>query len=415
MNYRRNSIRRTTWTCLVLLALLLPMSAFGQDPEEELKEAELAVKAKNFSEAREIYRRLSLKHPETLEYLIWIGRLSRWMGDLPAATQAFDQALVLAPQNVEALVEKASVLMSQRDFSAARESLARANRVAPDSTDVQLAWGRYYHYQEKDREAREYVQRVLAREPGNKDAQELKSQLVLPQPVEVRIGYVHDNFSFAFPGNMGYLSVGYIGDRWRLAGRYERWRRFAENVNRGGFAVSRQLRKRLTLRGGVMWAPGATVLPRQDYTGGMSYAASPWVLGADYRHLRFTSANVHILSPSFEYYFKKPFWLTGTLYGSRTELKPSGIVDYKATFLARYFHQVSPHWILNAGYARGSEVLSDLSIDRLGEFRSNTYIGGVAWKPSHSITFDSYYAYQNRSNGSHVQSLGLSLTLRKSN
>jgi YaiO family outer membrane protein len=413
MNYRRNSIRRIIWTRVVLLALLLPMNALGQDLEKELKEAELAVKDKHFSEAREIYRQLSRQHPDNLEYLIWMGRLSRWMGDLPAATQAFDQALALAAQNVEALVEKASVLMSQRDFSAARESLARADRVAPDSTDLQLAWARYYHHQEKDREAHEYIQRVLAREPGNKEALELKSQLVLPQPVEVRIGHVHDDFSFASPGNMEYLSVGYIGERWRLAGQYERWRRFAEDVNRSGFAVSRQLGKGLTLRGGAMWAPGATVLPRQDYTGGMSYAASPWVLGADYRHLRFPSANVDILGPSFEYYFKKPFWLTGALYGSRTELMPSGIVDYKAAFLARYFHQVSPHWILNAGYARGSEVLPNLSIDGLGTFRSNTYIGGVAWKPSHSITFDFYYAYQNRSNGAHVQSLGLSLALRK--
>jgi hypothetical protein len=136
-------------------------------------------------------------------------------------------------------------------------------------------------------------------------------------------------------------------------------------------------------------------------------------VGANYRHLRFATANVHILSPLFEYYFRKPFWLTGTLYGSRTELLPSGRVDYKGAFLVRYFHQVSPHWILNLGYARGNEVFSVVSIDRLGNFHSNTYITGVAWKPSNSTTVNFDYAYQNRSNGAHVQSLGLGLALRK--
>ena len=403
------SIRRIAAACLLLLTLIA-LSAHGQEPAKELSEAERAVKAKNFSEARDKYRQLSQRYPDNPEFLIWIGRLSRYMGDLPAAVASLDQALSLAPQNVGALVEKALALMSMSDFQAARKSLILADRDLPENTDVQLAWARYHHLQGNDQEANGFIRRVLIREPENDEALALKSQLVSPEPLTVGIGYAHDDFSFASPGNMGYLTVGYKGAGGLLTGRYERWRRFAEDVNRGGFGLTRQFGKRVTLRGGTMWAPHAAVLPRQDYTGGVSYAAAPWVIGADYRRLRFTSANVSIVGPSFEYYFQKPVWMTGALYRSRTELTGTGTVDSRTASLVRYFQQVSPRWIWNGGYARGSDVFPDLSIDRLGTFRSNIFIGGVTWKGPNSVTVDLHYDYENRSNGTHVQSLGLSVS-----
>lgn len=409
-----SDMRSTCRMIAVAVALLTPSLAAAEDVATETEKARAAIQRKDFSGARDIYRQLAVHEPDNVAFLVWIGRLSRWLDDVRAATAALDHALALAPRDVDALVEKASVLMSQRDFSGANQLLIRADAVAPDSSDVQLAWARYYRDVRRENDARVYVKRVLAREPANKEALDLAAQLRPAEALEVRVGYAYDDFSFAAAGTAGSLTVGYTADRWRAAVLGEHWKRFGESVNRGGFTAARRFGKQLTLRGGAIWTPRATVLPRRDYSAGASIAWSRRVVSVDYRALHFDAATVQILAPSLEYYFKRSAWLTGTIYGSRTKLANSDRVDDRSAFFARYFHQVSPSWIFNAGYGRGSET-SDLSIDRLAKFDANTYIAGATWKPSGSIAIDSHYARQDRSNGTHVNSFGLSVAFRKSN
>ena len=405
---------KSTITIIVFVVVLLtPALAAGQDVAGETEKARAAIERKDFAGARDIYRQLAVHEPENVVFLVWIGRLSRWLDDVPAATAALDHALALAPRDVDALVEKASLLLAQRDFSAASQLLLRADDVASDSSAVRLAWARYYRDLGRESDALVYVKGVLMREPANKEALDLAAQLRPPQALEVKVGYAYDDFSFAAAGTAESVTVGYTADRWRAAVLGEYWKRFGESVNRGGFTAARRFGKGLTLRGAAILAPRATVLPGGDYSAGASVAFSRCVVAVDYRALHFDAARVQIVAPSFEYYFKRA-WLTGTLYGSRTKVMESGRIDHRGSFLVRYFHQVSPSWIFNAGYARGSET-SDVSIDRLAKFDANTYIAGATWKPSGSIAIDSYYARQDRSNGTRMNSFGLSVAFRKSN
>ena len=62
-----------------------------------------------------------------------------------------------------------------------------------------------------------------------------------------------------------------------------------------------------------MRGPGAVVIPRQEYSGGVSHALPKhFTLDLDYQMMRFHAADVHVASPELTYYFTKPVWMTLT-------------------------------------------------------------------------------------------------------
>jgi len=386
----------------------LPLTA---DLEKAAREA---VDTRNFQEARQLYRQLLEQDSASVDYQLWIGRLSAWLDDYAAAMRSYDRVLTRDPENVDALVEKAYVLMWQQEFRAAHELLSQAQRITPESTDVLLALARYHYYQGHNTEALEQIERVFILDPESSEGRELKSEIALPRPLEVRLGWGQERFSFASPASKGYVSVGYVGDRGRVSGHYERWNEFNEKINRGGLSFSRQLEDRLWLRGYAMLAPGATSLAAQDYSAGFAWALPRGMaVGADYRYLGFEADQAHVLSPFIEYYFESPAWVRAVFYKSWTEFQLSGVVESNESFMLHYFQQINQPMLVNVGFARGSESFSALSVDRLGQFVANTYLGGVDFTltPAYSVGF--HYSYQGRSDGNSQNTFGIGLTIRE--
>ena len=387
-------------------------SPLGADIEKAAREA---VGTKNFSEARQLYRQLSEQDPASVDYLLWIGRLSAWLDDYAAATQFYDRVLARQPENADALVGKAYVLMWQQEFQAAHELLSQAQRKTPESTDVLLALARYHYYQGRNREALAQIERVFILDPESSEGRELKSQIALLRPLEVRLGWGQERFSFASPASKGYVSVGYVGERSRVSGHYERWNEFNEKSNRGGLSFSQQLEDGLWLRGYAMLAPGATALAAQDYSAGFAWALPRGMaVGADYRYLGFEADQAHVFSPFFEYYFaERPAWVRAVFYKSWTEFQPSGVVDSNESFLLHYYEQITEPMLINVGFAHGSESFSALSVDRLGQFVANTYFGGVDFKLTPAYSIGLHYSYQGRSDGNSQSAFGIGLTIRE--
>lgn len=164
-----------------------------------------------------------------------------------------------------------------------------------------------------------------------------------------------------------------------------------------------------------MLAPGARALARQDYTGGFAYSlAERVVLSTDYRHMRFNDAVVRVVSPSIEYYFEKPRWLQATFYQAWTDYTAPGLpIAGTRSLSIRYNQQLNEAILLHARYARGNESFSALSVDRLGKFGANTFTTAADFKISPSYMTSVFYSYQKRSTGSHQNSFGISLTVRK--
>src|SRR5207244_1234538 len=130
-------------------------------------------------------------------------------------------------------------------------------------------------------------------EPANEEARALQPHIVLPRPITVVVGYGRADSSFADVGDMRSFGVAYASDRARLAGQYEQWNKFGEAVSRTGVSATRRIRERVWIRAGATFGPGAHVIARGDYSGGVSRSwSNGFVINADYRRLLFADANV---------------------------------------------------------------------------------------------------------------------------
>jgi len=396
---------------IILAAALAAAPVFAQDEEKAARDL---VRQQKFAEARELYERLLKLDPDNLDYQNQIGRLSSWMKDYARATQVFDGVLKRDPKNAEAMVGKAYVEMWQHHYSAAEELLAQASKLSPQNVDVEMALARLCHYQNRERAAKDHVQRAIKLDPNNSEAKDLRGEIDPPRPVEVRVGFEQDRFSFTDPGNMGFVSAGYNGEENHIALQYEEWSLFDERTRRAGLTIERKL--------GGWWAranaivgPGALVIPRQEYAGGVSHALPKhFTIDLDYRLMRFHAADVHMATPELSYYFTKPVWLTLEFDNAWTEwrtITAPGSVNH--TWLGQYYQQVSRKLVLHTGFARGSENFETLTIDRLGAFLADTYLAGVDVKITHGYSAELFGAYAARDDHQHQISFGVNFTAKQ--
>ncbi len=423
----------------LILAVFLAGPLLATDLETDAREA---VENERYEEGRDLYIQLSEQTSWNVDYLLWVATLSDWLRDSVTATQFYDRALALEPLNVEALVGKAYALMRQQEFQTALEPLSMARLVAPNNTDVLLALARAHYYQGDAQAARGYVDQVLNLDPESQEAAQLTALFARSRPVEVRLGYGNDRSSAVSPSQMGSLSVGYVGERSRISGHYERWHETEEKVDLGGFSFNQQFENGLWLRGDAMLAAGATVSAQEDYTAGMAWSLpGGLVMGADYRYLRFPFDKTHVIAPLIEYYFEIPIWIRAMFFKSWTEFQPTTMVDNNESFRVNYYQQITQPVLINFGFAHGNETFSSLPPDRLGtvdslriierlrraglldetlrtiepldRFEARTYSGGVDFKVSPGLSVDLNFSYQDRTDGSSQSTFGVGLTLRK--
>lgn len=400
-------------SALVVVAAIAAGAARSAPDEEQ--PARDAIAAKRFAEAREIYRGLLIKTPANMDYAVWVGRISGWLEDFAAAHQAYDQALARQPRNVEALLGKATIYMYQRRFNEALPLVNSAAELAPRSPEPQIAMARFHHYLGEEVLARKHALVALEFEPDNAEAQTLLAGIEVPQRFEMRTGFAQDRFSFTGAGNMGYVTAGYVGDRTRFTLHYEAWDRFTDRVHRGGASVSRKLGSAWSVRAGALEGPGASALPRHDYTAGVSVAARKrLLLGFDYRYLNFSPASVHVASPMAEYYFKKPVWVQLAFHQSWTIYRQSRLPRQpNQSYGFQYFHQVAKPVLLKAGYAYGNESVQGFSVDQLGKFLAHNVSVGADLKASKALTIAVSYTRQRRSGGATVDSIGAGIVVRR--
>ena len=400
---------------LAIVALCAGFAGAPMLAQDEEQSARNLVAHQQFAEARAVYERLLKLDPQNIEYQISIARLSAWMKEYAASIETYDLVLKREPQNTEALVGKAYVEMWQHNYSEAGELLAQAEKRSPEDPDVQVALARMSHYQGQERAAEQHISRALALDPGNAEAKQLRGEVEVPRPVEVRVGFAQDRFSFTNAGNMGFVSAGFLGETNQITLQYEEWSLFDERTRRAELNYTKKLRHGWWLRAGAAEGPGAVVIPRQEYTGGVSHALPRrFALDMDYRLLRFRAADVHLLSPALTYYFSKPAWVTVTFYNAWTEWRTgssSGLVTH--AWVGQYYRHVAKAVELHGGYARGSENFQELSIDRLGLFRANTYLAGTELRLTRAYSVDLFCSYQSRDNHEHQTAFGANFTVRQ--
>lgn len=111
-------------------------------------DGEAAYHAGKYSDAKTIFEGYVTTRPKNAFGHYMLG-LSSWKaGDLASAEKAFNEALVIDAKHVKSLVNLGRVLIEQKKFDAAIDTLTRAGDLDPQSSDVQRLLGRAFHSQQ---------------------------------------------------------------------------------------------------------------------------------------------------------------------------------------------------------------------------------------------------------------------------
>lgn len=138
--------------------------------------AERASRARRFSEVRARYRTVADRIPAASS-TVWAARAPGWLHDDATLERTFDAALAVDPTDVDALLGKAYVLAWQGRSSEAGVVVGRASLLAPDRVDVHFAGAWRAVLAGAPDDAHPHLARVLALDPTNAAAHELRRAL----------------------------------------------------------------------------------------------------------------------------------------------------------------------------------------------------------------------------------------------
>jgi YaiO family outer membrane protein len=365
----------------------------AQDREALQSQARTAVSEKRFSAALALYRTLLGNNPQNVDYILWIARLSAWTGDRPGAADFYSQALALDPNNVDGMLGKANVFLWQHSYQDAFVLLTAAGKVAPSNIDLELAWSRYYYWQGDDKQAEAHLKNCLAIDSENQEALQLKESLVPDHTIELRIAYEGDTLPGTTPGAIEEIGATYFYRQGDVGLDFFHLNRFGQAGSRGGLHLSRKLGE-TSLRVAGLVGGGGAIVPKLDLSAGISRKAiHGLVLGADYRHLAFQSLTVNSAIGSLDYYFEKPIWIV-------TSCAANGVAGaFTPAYLVRFYSRVRKNLTLNAGYAYGSEVFQLVLPTDFGNFKRDSYIGGIGLALTRKTRAEATYTLARRSTG----------------
>ena len=113
---------------LLILLVCAASLNFAQDLESR---ARTAVAQKRFNDGLALYKTLLAGNPTSVDYMLWMGRLSAWTGEYTGAVEYYSQALASQPANIDALVGKANALLWKNSYREALVVLTQARELAP--------------------------------------------------------------------------------------------------------------------------------------------------------------------------------------------------------------------------------------------------------------------------------------------
>lgn len=132
-----------------------------------VKQAGVAMDGNKQREALELFDRALAADPNAIDALLHRANLRMLQADLPAAKADLQRCVELRPDYVLAHLRLAAVLTSTNDPQGAREHLETAERVDPESSDVQSYRGELYFTQNDFARAKEQFDRAILLEPKN--------------------------------------------------------------------------------------------------------------------------------------------------------------------------------------------------------------------------------------------------------
>lgn len=382
---------------------------------EEARERALAhVKAQEFEQALEIFRRLAAENPRDYEARVWVARLESWLDRYTVAEELYREVLREDPGNLEAELGLVDVLSWQGRYGEAQERLHGLWVEHPHNIEVLLRLAKLARWQRRRREALQYYGRVLAVDPTNTEAQTAVEALRAETNYQLEFGYFLEEFDFARNTNGNFVELLYHdNDRTWLLGRFQYQNKFRENNTRFTLGATYRFFHRTWVRGEVSLAPTGQVIANQDYTLEVTQGLHPrFSIGTAYRFLNFRSADVHVLTALVNWDLRPNLHLYVRYNPSRTSFDFTGRSVWNQNGWARLVWDANATWSPWVAFAVGSENFTGISAEQLGRFAAQTYSVGSEVRITPRQGFRVGYYFQNRTRGSREQGAGLSYFYR---
>jgi import receptor subunit TOM70 len=132
-----------------------------------VKQAGVAMDANKHQEALELFDRALTVDPNAIDALLHRANLRMLQADLIAAKADLQLCVKIRPNYVLAHLRLAAVLTSTNDPLGAKKHLETAERVDPDSSDVQSYRGELFFTQNDFARAKEQFDKAIKLEPKN--------------------------------------------------------------------------------------------------------------------------------------------------------------------------------------------------------------------------------------------------------
>lgn len=390
--------------------------SFASDIELRLQEAKSKAVAKHFEEAVTIYDEILMVAPQNIEALNGKARILGWMGKYDDAEKVYEEVFSSHPENIEANTGLADLSAWQGDYLNAIDRLKAIGEKYPDNRDIFIRMAKYHLWAGQKQEAIHFADKILAMNPADTDAIGIREKASMIYHFESSTDYRYLYMDRNGTGDLGhnlYTGLAYLpNEPFKLHGQLEYLDRFEENEVKFSVGGSYQVKNDIDISVEAGFAPGAEIFPLFSGRTELAYTMLPALViygGPTFSH--YSNVDLYGFSVAGEYY---PYGWLSIL--ARVSILRSDFEEAGSSSDTAFFSKVT--WLatdtnkLFIYFSSGSEAYQTETIDSIGNVEAKAYgIGGTYFiAPSWGLSPS--FEFQDRQGGTRYYQSGLEFTYR---
>jgi tetratricopeptide (TPR) repeat protein len=406
---------RTVVAALLLLGFVHLLRA--QSSEDWQQQVRKNVENQHVDAALAIVDRRLANAPDDLEAHGWRGRLLAWKGRWYEGETEYKLVLDKVPNDTDILAGLSDVLLWQKKYTDALQTLDRARKISPSDPEILSRRARVLALLGRTPEARSEYQQTLLFDTHNADARTGLDSLSGNTKHDLRVGEDLDLFSYAGAGQTQGVSLSSRWNpRWSTAFGVSTYQRFKQDAVKFLASTAFHLTARDWFTVGIAVANGQSVVPTNEafYEYGHAFRIeNRWVQGLEsscQQHW-FWYQGAHVLTLNTSQVVSLPHEWTWSmnLTGARTGFSGTS-VDWTPSGWGKLSFPLQRRINGNVFFGVGSENFAQ--IDQIGHFSAHTVGGGLRYQFAVRQDINGYAARQDRAGGLIDASFGLNYGIR---
>jgi len=355
--------------------------------------------------------------PEDLEAHGWRGRLLAWKGRWSEGEAEYKRILDKIPNDTDMLTGLSDVLLWQKKYTEALQTLDRARKISPSDPEILSRRARVLALLGRTPEARSEYQQTLLFDTQNTDARTGLDSLRENTKHELRVGEDVDIFTYANAGQIQGVSLSSRWNpRWSTVLDVSTYQRFGQDAVKFLASTAFHLTARDWFTVGSAVGNHQSVVPTNEgfFEYGHAFRIeNRWVQGLESSYQQhwfwYQGAHVLTLNTSQIIYLPHEWTWSLNLTGARTGFLGTP-VDWTPSGWTKLGFPLQRRVTGNCFFGVGSENFAQ--IDQIRRFSAHTFGGGLRYKFAARQDINGYVARQDRSGGQIDTSFGLSYGIR---